>query len=67
MSALAIRCQDKITEVLYPIEQLITKAKVGHQAGQAVNVLLYHCEAPKAAHLLHLFPASSHDVSSGRH
>ena len=29
MSALAIRCQDKITEVLYPIEQLITKAKVG--------------------------------------
>ena len=29
MPALATRCQDKITEALYPIEQLITKAKVG--------------------------------------
>ena len=29
MSALAIRCQDKITEALHPIGQLITKAKVG--------------------------------------
>ena len=33
MSALVIRCQDKITEALYPIEQLITEAKVG-QPGQ---------------------------------
>ena len=29
MSALATRCQDKITEALYPIEQLMTEAKVG--------------------------------------
>ena len=29
MSALAIRCQDKITEALYPIEQLITEAQMG--------------------------------------
>ena len=29
MSALAIRCQPKITEALYPIEQLITESQMG--------------------------------------
>ena len=49
----------KIVTALEPLEQLTARAQVGQPASQAANVLLHHCAAAKAAHLLRMLPPHS--------
>ena len=49
----------KIVTALKPLEQLTARAQVGQPARQAANVLLHHCAAAKAAHLLRMLPLHS--------
>ena len=49
----------KIVTALETLEQLMARAQVGQPARQAANVLLHHCAAAKAAHLLRMLPPHS--------